>query len=128
MSAKWKPDFRTILYILIIILVVIAVVYFVLSPKEESEKVLSPNQVLTNKNFYVNKNIVVEGIYYSEYDSVGLPITDVELEPTNLLNLDLETHNISDVFDENKYRFTGKLEWVNTNIDVILIVSDIEQV
>jgi hypothetical protein len=133
MSAKWKPDFRTILYIVIVVLVIIAVIYVVLGPKEESEKVLSPNQVLTNKNLYVNKNIIVEGIYYSQYGSVGVPITDVDLEPTRyLLTLDLETNNITDAVDANKFRFYGKLEWATDsqipNTDVILIVDKIEKV
>jgi len=128
MSAKWKPDFRTILYILIIVIVVVAVAYLILGPKEESEKAFSPHQVLTNKNFYVNKDIIVEGIYYSEYDSVGSPTGEHELEPTNLLSLDLQTNSITDVFDGNKYRFHGKLEWINVNIDVILVVDEIDEV
>jgi len=128
MSARWKPDFRTILYILIVVLVIVAIVYLIFSPSEESEKTYSPEQVLTNKNFYVNKDIIVEGIYHSEYDSVGSPTGEYELEPTNLLSLDLQTNNITDVFDGNKYRFHGKLEWVNININVILVVDEIDEV
>lgn len=135
MSAMFgKIGFRTVLYILAIILIIAAVAIFVLSPKEESEKILSPQLVLTNKNLYVNKNIIVEGIYYSSDITVGEPTTDANPIPSYKLNLDLTdiTNYTTIVNDGDKYRFSGKLEWVTgsqiPNTDVVLIVEKIEEV
>jgi len=135
MSAKSRKfDFRTMLYIIIILLILVAAAYLILGDNEESATVYSPIEVLTNKNNFVNKNIIVEGIYYSDGDYVGEPTSDDNPNPTFLLRLDITNVNnfTTLVQDGNKYKFSGTLNWATDtpvpNTDVILLVSEIDAV
>jgi len=127
MSAKHrKLDFRTMLYILLVVLIAVAMIYIFLGPKNESKKVYTPKEILTNKNLYVNKEIIVEGIYRSRDNAVGMPTTDPN--PYDPYMIPLDGSNIENftaqVSDGNKYQFTGTLKWTSTlHTDVVLVVE-----
>jgi len=126
-------DFRTILYILIIVLIILGVIYGLTTGEEDTgTDIRTPHNILLTPSLYVNKNIVVRGIYYSEDEIVADPTT-ADVPYANGLNLDLETNNkTGDVSDGNKYDFYGKLEWIPDtpipNTSVILIVTEVKPV
>lgn len=127
-------DFRTILYILIIMLIILGVAYGLLTGEEGTgTDIKSPKSVLLNPQNFINKDIIVQGIYYSDGDFVANPTQDEDPHATGL-NLDLDNiDNVTTVLsDGSKYNFYGKLEWVpNTpvpNSDVILRVTKVKAV
>ena len=126
-------DFRTILYILIIVLILLGVTYGLLTGEEDAgPDIKTPHTILLNPALYVNENIVVRGLFYSDGNIVADPTTDDDPYATGL-NLDLETNNkTGDVSDGNKYDFYGKLEWIPDtpipNTSVILIVTEVKPV
>ena len=117
-----------------IVLIVVAVAFALLGGNEDSgPDVKTPDTILLNPARYINKDIVVRGIYYSDGNIVANPTTDNDPYPTGL-NLDLSNINnvTSVVSDGNKYDFYGKLEWIpNTlvpNTDLILRVTKVKAV
>ncbi len=136
MSAKRsKFDSKTTLYIVVVVLIIVAVAFALLNGrnKEPGPDIKTPDAILWNPEHYINKEIVVRGIYYSDGDIVANPTTDNDPYPTGL-SLDLSSiQNVTSVVsDGNKYDFYGKLEWVpNTpipNTAIILIVADVKSV
>ena len=123
MSAKGRKwDTRTVLYILIVLLIVVAVIYVVTLPPDNSPPVLSVQTVLANTDFYLNKNITVEGIYYVE-GNVGYlapPTNDASPTPklNDLLPLNTETNNITMIV-KSKYHVTGRLETLTATGGII---------
>jgi hypothetical protein len=130
MSAKGKKwDTRTILYILVIFLIVVAVIYVVTLPPDNSEPVLSVQNVLANTDFYLNKNITIEGIYYVEGSEEYLipPTTDANPTPTQLLPINTENlDNTTILIQQSKYHLTGRLETVTSTGGIALIVTSVE--
>ena len=130
MSAKGKKwDTRTILYILVIFLIVVAIIYVVTLPPVDSEPVLSVQTVLANIDFYLNKNITVEGIYHESVDGPALrtPTTDpnpnlFENLPLNLEKLD----NTTTLIAESKYHLTGRLVTITSTGGIALVVTSVE--
>ena len=130
MSAKGKKwDTRTILYILVIFLIVIAVIYVVTLPPDDSEPVLSVQNVLANTESYLNGTILVEGIYYVEGSDEFLipPTTDANPTPTQRLLLNTENlDNTTILIQQSKYHLTGRLETVTSTGGIALIVTSVE--
>lgn len=86
---------------------------------------------MLNSENYINKSIVVQGVYYSDGDIVASPTTDPNNPCANGLNLDLsKIDNITtDVQDGIKYNFYGKLEWVtNTPISNTVVILRVTKV
>jgi hypothetical protein len=109
---KW--DMRTIIYILIAAMLVLSVVYVVLLPSTPQPKIFTVREILDNSGNYINDSIIVEGTYYSTYEGLGPPTLDDQVTPgVNLLDLDLETNNIS-LNDGTKYRVTGVLREIDS--------------
>ena len=130
MSAKGKNwDTKTILYILIIFLIVVAVIYVVTLPPDDSEPVLSVQNVLANTESYLNETILVEGIYYVEGNEEFLipPTTDANPTPTQRLLLNTENlDNTTILIQQSKYHLTGRLETVTSTGGIALIVTSVE--
>jgi hypothetical protein len=126
MSAKGRKwDTRTILYILIILLIVVAAIYVVTLPPDNSEPVLSVQTVLANTDFYLNKNITVEGIYYVAGNDKYLapPTNDANPNPDLNKCLLLNTENLDNTTApltvKSKYHVTGRLETVTATAGII---------
>ena len=130
MSVKGKKwDTRTTLYILVIFLIVIAVIYVVTLPPDDSEPVLSVQNVLANTESYLNGTILVEGIYYVEGSDEFLipPTTDANPTPTQRLLLNTENlDNTTILIQQSKYHLTGRLETVTSTGGIALIVTSVE--
>ena len=130
MSVKGKKwDTRTTLYILVIFLIVIAVIYVVTLPPDDSEPVLSVQNVLANTESYLNGTILVEGIYYVEGSEEYLipPTNDANPTPTQLLPINTENlDNTTILIQQSKYHLTGRLETVTSTGGIALIVTSVE--
>ena len=130
MSAKGKKwDTRTILYILVIFLIVVAIIYVVTLPPDDSEPVLSVQNVLANTESYLNGTILVEGIYYVEGSDEFLipPTTDANPTPTQRLLLNTENlDNTTILIQQSKYHLTGRLETFTSTGGIALIVTSVE--
>jgi hypothetical protein len=127
MSPKRKfLDFRTTLYIIIVVLIVVGAYFLITSGG--GDKVFTPDQILKVKAQYIGQTITVEGTYYTSSNSVAKSTSIGDLEPTGL-SLDLTKVNDTPVVDQNKYRFTGTLEWASEgDQSVILRVTQIRAV
>ena len=127
-------DFRTVLYIMIIVLIMIGVAFGLLAGDDDAgTDIKTPDLILLNPQNFINKNIVVRGIFYSDGDIVANPTTDDD-PYANGLHLDLSKINdlTTNLSDGNKYDFHGRLEWdpdsLIPNTIVILRVDDIDPV
>lgn len=136
MTAKRKKldiDPKTAIYILIVVLIIVGVAYFVLNSSDESEDVLSVREVNLNKDKYIDKNIKVEGIYYSEGDSLISAFTTIaNPNPEDQLDLNLENidnETLANLTNNEKYIIEGKLTKVSEYqgaMIVELVVTDIK--
>jgi hypothetical protein len=132
MSAKGRKwDTRTILYVLIALLIVVAVIYVVTLPPDNSEPVLSLQTVLANTDFYLNKNITVEGIYYVEGNDEYLAPPTNDANPTPTLDdlLPLNTGNLNNttiMIQKSKYHVKGRLETVTATGVIELVVTSVD--
>jgi hypothetical protein len=131
MSAKGRKwDTRTILYVLIVILIVAAVIYVVTLPPDNSEPVLSVQTVLANTDFYLNKNMTIEGTYYVQGNDEYLAPPTNDASPTPKLNdlLPLNTENLDNttiLIQQSKYHVTGKLVKVTVTGVIELVVTSV---
>lgn len=129
-----KMDTRTVLIALFIILI-IAAGYIVVTNLPAEENFLTPEEVLTNKNNYLNgQTITVKG--YFIYDG-GFPVVvsesaTAEGRTSLILNFDNLVSNETDILKtETKFKFTGVLTLDQndpTGIGVIFAVDKIELV
>lgn len=135
MSAKKKRfDTRTILIVLFVI-VIIAAGYIVITNLPAEEEYLIPEEVLSNRDFYLNgEPIVVKGYYDLDGNDPVVVSTMSTIEGRTTLELDLEglSDNETDILRTgNKYKFTGVLNLVDENNPlgpVIFVVEKIEEV
>ena len=135
MSAKKKRfDTRTILIVLFVI-VVIAAGYIVITNLPAEEEYLIPEEVSSNRDFYLNgEPIVVKGYYDLDGNDPVVVSTMSTIEGRITLELDLEglSDNETDILRTgNKYKFTGVLILVDENNPlgpVIFVVEKIEEV
>ena len=140
MNAKRKWDMRTILLGLIIVVIIIAVIFVVFSPP--GKKVISPlnvQEIMQNKDSYVDKNITVEGYYYYSDDGPSLVSATTISNPTPSiwLNLDEASLNLAKQAAGNittinniKYRVEGILQKVESSLgtNYYIIVNRIKAV
>lgn len=128
-----KYNTRTILIILLVILV-IAAAYTVISNLPAEEDFLSVEEVLRNKETYLDKTIAVKGFYDIDGDQNVVVSTLDTTTGRSQLNLGLTgfTNNETDILMEGeKFTFTGifKYEFENNPLsDVILEVNKIDEV
>ena len=128
-----RYDTRTILMILLVILV-IAAAYIVISNLPAEEDFLSVEEVLRNKETYLNKIIAVKGFYDIDGDQNVVVSTLDTTTGRSLLRLDLTgfKNNETDILKEGeKFTFTGLFKYEFENIpisDVILEVNKIVEV
>ena len=135
MSAKKKRfDTRTILIVLFVI-VIIAAGYIVITNLPAEEEYLIPEEVISNRDFYLNgEPIVVKGYYDLDGNDPVVVSTMSTIEGRTTLELDLEglSDNETDILRTgNKYKFTGVLNLVDENNPlgpVIFVVEKIEEV
>jgi cytochrome c-type biogenesis protein CcmE len=136
---KPKFDMRTILYILIAVLIVVSVVYLVLNSSNDSEEVLSVNNVLLNKELYLGEEIKVRGIYDSQTADQNYlkPSYTTNLDPAiDMLMLNLSQIDINireNLTEDNQYIVTGILSEIEAEdgfnlLNVELVASKIEEV
>lgn len=136
---KLKLDMRTAIYLLIIILLIISIAYLVSTGSDDSDEILSVNNVLLNKEAYVGDNIKVRGVYASitadENYLKSSFTTDLD-QSTEMLRLNLDALNNSvreNLSEDNQYIVTGVLSHIETDqgsqiLNVELVVSKIEEV
>ena len=135
---KPKFDMKTILYLLIIILIIVLVAYAIANSFNESEEILSVNNVLLNKNSYIGDTIKVKGIFHSETEEENYlkQSFTTNLEPSaEMLNLNLNQLNASvreNLSEDNQYIVTGTLMEIESGqdsqiLDVELVVSKVEE-
>jgi hypothetical protein len=126
-------DNRTILIILLVILI-IAAAFIIISNLPAEEDFLSPEEILRNKEAYLDKTISVKGFYDIDGDEDVVVSTMDTTEGRSALKLDLSgfENNETDVLRAgNKFTFTGLLKYEIENnpiSDVILRVNEIDEV
>ena len=110
-------------------MIVVAIIYAVTLPPDESEPVLSVHTVLANIDFYLNKNITVEGIYHESVDGPALRTPTTDANPNLFENLPLDLENLDNttiLIQESKYHLTGRLETVTSTGGIALVVISVE--
>lgn len=124
-----KIENRTILIISAIILIIFAGYYIIINLPAQ-ENYLTVEEVLRNKDNYINKSIVIRGYYDS--DATAIVSTTSDVTGKSSLRLDYTgVINASDILRNGvKFDFTGDLQEVNIGIPgnniVILIANKIE--
>ena len=106
-----KFDTRSILIVLFVI-VVIAAIYILITNLPEEEDFLTPEEVLNNKDIYLNgETIVIKGyfIYDGDYPAVVSNLATTTGRP--VLRLDYsDVENADDILKtEDTFKFTGIL-------------------
>ena len=115
-------DMRTILYVLIAAMLVLSAVYVIFLPSEPQPNIYAVQDILNNPGKYINETIIVEGTYYADEGGLGPPTFDSSLTPEVILNLDLETNNVS-LSDGTEYRVTGVLQEIESPYDNTVLVE-----
>jgi hypothetical protein len=137
MIKKPKIDMRTILYLLLFVLIVISVVYIIFNSSGDSDRILTVNNVLLNKESYLGDSIKVRGIYESVTadENYLKPSFTTDLDPSSemlILNLDQIDVSIRENLSENnQYIVTGILSEVGEGTEILnveLIASEIDEV
>ncbi|MCJ7572566.1 MAG: hypothetical protein MUO82_11960 [Candidatus Thermoplasmatota archaeon] len=126
MNAKRKWDMRTILLVLIVAVIIIAIIFVVFSPP--GKNVISPlnvQEIMQNKDSYIDKNITIEGYYYISIDGPSLisattisnptPSIWLNLDETSLNTAKQEAGNIT-VSSNLKYRVEGVLQKIESSL------------
>ena len=132
-AKRRKFDTRTILIVLFVI-VILAAAYIVITNLPVEEDYLTPEEVLGNKELYLNGDpIVVKGYYIYEAGNpvVVSTLSTVVGRSSLRLNFDNLDENETDILRTNvKFKFTGILTLVDENnpYAVIFIVEKIEEV
>ncbi len=120
---KW--DMRTILIILIIAIIIIAIIFVVLNPPSGTITALNVQEIIQNKDKYVDKNITVEGYYYISIDGPSLvaATTVSDPNPNIWLNLNESSLNIAKqvagnltISSNQKYRVEGVLQKIESQL------------
>ena len=121
---------RTLLIILIVIIIVFGG-YLVITNLPPEENYITPEEVLANKEFYLNKKIKVRG-YYEITDH---PIVVSTLSTTEgRAELSIDYINIENATDDliegEKFDFSGELTKLDTptGFDVILVLDKFTKV
>ena len=140
MNAKRKWDMRTILLVSIIVIIIVAIIFVVFSPPRKNvSSPLNVQEIMQNKENYVNKNIIVDGYYYISIDGPSLiPATTVSNpNPTILLKLDNTSFTLAKqaagnitVSSNLKYRVEGVLQKVESPLgtNYFMIVNRIKAI
>ena len=140
MNAKRKWNTRTIVLGLIIAVILIAVIFVVFSPP--GENVTSPlnvQEIMQNKDSYVDKNITVEGYYYISIDGPSLISATTVSNPTPSIWLNLDESSLNsakqaagNITTSNnlKYRVEGVLQKVESQLQTryYMIVNRIKAI
>ncbi|MCK4365090.1 MAG: hypothetical protein KAW45_03485 [Thermoplasmatales archaeon] len=129
-----KLETRTVLIVFFIILI-IAAGYIVVTNMPAEEEFLTPEEILTNKDTYLNgQTITVKGYYIFEggYPAVVSVLTTATGRASLTLNFDNLVGNETDILrTEAKFKFTGVLtldENDPTGLGVVFVVEKIEVV
>lgn len=120
---------RTLLYILIVI-IIIGGAYLVITNLPPEEEYLTPEQVLANKDHYLNQNIKVRG-YYEVSDSPIVVSTLSTVEGRAELRIDYSNieNATDDLIEGEKFDFIGELiKDTPTGFDVILVLDEFKKV
>jgi hypothetical protein len=127
---KKLMDTRTLLYILIVI-IIFGGAYLVITNLPPEEEYLTPEQVLANKDHYLNQNIKVRG-YYEVTDSPMVVSTLSTVEGRAELRIDYSNieNATDDLIEVEKYDFSGVLikQDTPTGFDVILVLDEFKKV
>ncbi len=104
-----KIENRTILIISAVILIILAGYYIIINLPAQ-KNYLSVEEVLRNKDNYMNKSIIIRGYYDSNSVAIVSTMSDVIGKPT----LKLDPYGIENVTDilrnDVKFDFTGVLQ------------------
>lgn len=123
-------DTRTLLYILIAIIIV-GGAYLVITNLPPEEEYLTPEEVLANKDHYLNQNIKVRG-YYEVSDTPIVVSTLSTVEGRAELRIDYSNieNATDDLIEGEKFDFTGELikQDTPTGFDVILVLDEFKKV
>ena len=117
-----KIENRTILIISAIILIILAG-YYIITHLPEEINYLTVEEVLRNKDNYLNSGAIVVRGYY---DSIALAIVSTMSDVTgkSILKLDhSEVQNASDILRNGvKFDFTGVLQEVNVGLPANIVI------
>ena len=140
MNAKRKWNTRTILLGLIIAVILIAVIFVIFTPPGENTiSTLNVQEIMQNKDNYIDKNIAVEGYYYISINGPSLvsattvsnpnPVTWLKLEETSFNSAKQEAGNIT-VSSNLKYRVEGVFQKVESSLgtNYYMIVNKIKEI
>ena len=128
-------DTRTLLIILLII-VIISGGYVVITNLPEELDYTTVDDVITNKQNYLNRNVTVKGIYNFDFNIPGIVSTNTPVEGIEpyKLKLDLNLLDINETDDLRVgiiYFFTGRIEDEGLpstpDLDLILVVEKFEE-
>jgi hypothetical protein len=127
-SKKNFLDTRSLLIILIVI-VIVGGAYLIISNLPPEEDFLTPENVLANKETYLNQNIKVRGFYIVEENPIVVSTLSTVEGRAELRIID-NVNATDDIFAEEKYDFTGELirQDTPTGFDVILDIEKINAV
>jgi cytochrome c-type biogenesis protein CcmE len=128
-SKKKLLDTRQLLIILIVI-IIIGGAYLIITNLPPEEEYLTPEQVLANKDHYLNQNIKVRG-YYEVSDSPIVVSTLSTVEGRAELRIDYSNieNATDDLIEGEKFDFTGELiKDTPTGFDVILVLNEFKKV
>ena len=143
MNAKRKWDMRTILLGLIIAIIIIVIIVVVLFPpagEDDSQIVLTIEEIVQNSERHMGEKITVDGFYYISNDGPSLiPATTISNpNPTILIKLDETSLNSAKQADNLtvssnlKYRIVGHLQKIPSPLpntyDVYILVESIKAV
>jgi hypothetical protein len=128
-------DTRTVLIILLV-LAIIGAGYVIVTNLPEEIDYTTVDDVVNNKQNYVNKNVTIKGIYNFDFNIPGIVSTNTPVEgvePFELkLNLSfLDINETDDLRVGIIYFFTGKIidEGIPStpDLDLILVVEKFEE-
>lgn len=115
------------------IILIIAAGYIVITNMPAEEEFLTPEEIVTNKDTYLNgQTITVKGYYIFEgdYPAVVSVLTTAAGRTSLILNFDNLIENETDILrTDAKFKFTGVLtldENDPTGLGVIFVVEKIE--
>lgn len=120
-----KIENRTILIIVSVILIVLAGYYIIVSLPAAVDY-LTVEDVLRNKDSYINKTIIIRGYYQSDIQSIVSTMSDVTGKST--LTIDYtDVQNATEILRNSvKFDFTGILQEVNVGpgIDILIFKAN----
>lgn len=134
-----RRNLLNILIVVIIVLIIIAAYFYITNPANQSEEILSVEQVVGSSDQYLNSQIIVEGFYYhGSYPKGQGDIASEAIDPysssfpESVQYLSVNHSNVNMTLVEGvKYRFKGLLisdPSAPAGTAIILVADEIAEV